>query len=223
MTVTQIVALLKRQNPDWTDQLILDQLNFFQEMALKIASSSNVYYDPTTGDLPYLTTSDGVFEYDMPSFYFDVQAIVLKDTTFLTNNPNFTASNRGTYVYPSNKLRLGSHEYCEVPIKHKKALGPNGVCTVMFRFNPKDSTQTYQIYGYTGPANAIMSKSSVLNIPDKYHMMCVVPGVQTLIDGLDNGSFEDSIEKLKALYLPPIWADMQYDGEDNFSSRPMGI
>ncbi len=222
MTITQLVALIKKQNPEWVDQDILDLLNWFQEMCLKTSSAENIYYDITTGDLPFLSTTQGVFQYIMPSLYYDVEAIVIKDHTLLTNNPAFTASHFGEFKYPSDLIRLGSHNYTQVPTVKTKAFGPAGVCSIMFTFDPQTTTNTYQIYGYTFQ-NAITSKQSILYIPDKYHLSCVVPAIQTLIDGLDNGDFENSIAKINQLYLPPIWGDRVYNSMSNFSTRPMGI
>jgi len=226
MNVSQIVNLIVKKNPDWTPQSVLDLLDGFVQMALKVDTRENLYYDPTTGDLPYLQTTAGQFYYELDQQYYKVREIVCSTKQINFNNPAFN-SNSGRFNYNVKAITIGNNKYYPVPVVKKQQYNdiisnPAGTCSVMFRFDPKDTTETYQIYAYV-PTNAITSLNSTLNIPDKFHMGVVIPALQLMIDGMDNGRWVDNLEVINNNLLPKIWYEMYTNSADNEDCQPMGL
>jgi hypothetical protein len=221
MTVSQIVNQIKRLNPEWTEMQILDLLNQFVEMVIQTDSLDAVYFDPSTGDLPYLSTTEGVFQYSLPSTFFKARNIVVNLASNKANNPYFYHNPTNEFVVPTTKIYLGSSEYVPVPCVIQPAFGDN-VATVLFRFDPMDSTETYQIYGYNNAYSPITSMSATLPIEAKFHLSVVIPCLQMLIDGLDNGNFVDVVPKVMTL-AEKIMIQKYYNANDDVSVEPIDL
>ena len=63
MNTTDLVNILTQVNPDITRPQALTWLNYAQNILAKIERDSAIYYDTTTGDLPYLATIAGTYSY----------------------------------------------------------------------------------------------------------------------------------------------------------------
>ena len=219
MTLSQIVGLIKKQNPDWTPQAILDLINGFQDMVLKSDSDENIYFDTTTGDLPYLTTMAGVFLYTLSNIYYKIKEIVVRNCISISNNPIFS---RGDLKENFQEISIEGKKYRVIDVVKNQPYGRSGIVTVMFRQDPGNSTTTYQIYGYT-PVNAITTISSTLNIPEEFHLSIVVPAIQMLIDGLENGRYAENLAYINESLLPQIiFKKLRNSVKNNYSS-PMDI
>lgn len=222
MTVSQIISLLNRQNPDWDTQPLIDLLNSFVQMALKVDTQENVVYDSNTGDLPYLATTAGLFLYTMPPNYYKIWDIVTCSTSQYPNNAYYAHQEQNGFVTPKKPITLANKSYLPVPTVKTQAYGALGVATVMFRFDPKTSINTYQIYGCASSGD-ILTITSVLSIPDKLHLGVVIPAMQLMIDGLDNGRYVENLQVINDTLLPKIWQEMNYNTMDDFAVDSMGI
>jgi hypothetical protein len=197
---------------------VLDLLDGFSQMVLKSDSDENIYFDTSTGELPYLVTNQGTFQYTIPSTYYRLKEIVVREEVRISNNPVYS---RHDLNHVSNEISIQGRRYRVIHAVKNQPYG-TGTCTVMFRDDPGNTTTTYQIYGYV-PVNAITSISSNLNIPEEFHMSVVIPAIQLLIDGIENGRYVDNLKYINETLLPKIIFNKLQNSMQNYSTRPMDI
>jgi hypothetical protein len=214
-------------NPEWIEQQLLDILNSFVEMVTQTDTPEAIYFDPTTGDLPWLATTALTYQYNLPSNLYKARNIVVaatknnNSTQSFVNNPYYANNPTNEFVHPKATIYLGSMEYLPVPAVIQPAYGSNPA-TVIFRFDPKTTTNTYQIYGYNNSSSTISSLSSTLPIETKFHLEVVVPACQLIIDGLDNGNFVEIMPAVKAL-ANKIMIQKYYNTNDDVNVEPMDL
>ena len=54
-------------------------------------------------------------------------------------------------------------------------------------------------------------------------MGVVIPALQLMIDGMDNGRWVDNLEVINNNLLPKIWYEMYTNSADNEDCQPMGL
>jgi hypothetical protein len=225
MTTYSIITLLAAQNPDWNEARLLDVLNSFVEMALKIDTAENLVYDPTTGRLPYLATTQGTFLYSLPSQYYKCKYILThKDYGFgpygYPNNPAF-GKHHDHYTFNTQDILLGGHRYRQVPVVFTPSFGTNPA-TVLFSFDPLNTTDVFHIYAHQA-GNSITSMNSVLQIESKFHLSVVIPACQMIIDGLDNGNFQDIMPIIETQFCSKIWTQKYYNSQPDSTVEALGL
>jgi hypothetical protein len=225
MTVQEIVNLVVLQNPDWTSARVITLLNQFVQMVLKGDQTENLVYDSTTGKLPFLATTKGTYLYSLSSTYYKCKYILVDVTNWdasyeYPNNPAF-GRNDTRYNFNTSEIILGGNRYRQVPVVITPAFG-SGVATVLFQFDPNTTTDLYHIYGYQA-GNQITSVSSALQIEERFHLACVVPALQCMIDGLDNGNFQDIMPVIQEKFCSPIWLQKYNNSHSDSSVEAMGL
>lgn len=212
MLLSQIVSIINKQNPSWTAQSILDLIDGFQQMVLQSDSSDNIYFDTSTGELPSLATQTGVFNYTLSTDYYRIKAILTKDSLVISNNPAFS---RSDILEDRQPMTIAGKLYYEVETVKTQSFN-DSTCSVMFRSDPGNAT--YYIYGLV-PVNTISSISSTLKIPDEFHLSVVIPCIQLLIDGIENGRYAENIVTINDVFLPKIiHQKLRNSTSNNFSS-----
>lgn len=221
MTVQGIINMLQKSNPDWTSPMLLDLLNSFVEMVLKIDTVENLVFDPTTGRLPYLETSQGVFSYTLPSTYYKCKYILEHEGhSGYPNNLAFQA-HHSHYAFNTVSIELGAHRYRQVPVVLQPQFGTGSV-TVLFQFDPQNTTNTYHVYAYQA-GNSIVSINSTLQIESKFHLSHVIPACQMLIDGLDNGNFQDIMPVVNTMFVEPIQIQKYWNSQPDSNVEALGL
>jgi hypothetical protein len=233
MLASAIVSIVQKNNPDWPAATILNILNDVLNMVLKRESDQNVYLDPTTGDMPFLATTDGTFTYNItiPNVtIWKVGGIVIDYTNFLPNvgSPTMVWSGQmyagldisGAVMQNFDALFtdvfFGAKKYRKAPCKLTDALG-NQPCTATFLgFSPSTSTNLYRILAYT--ANAPIALNSYVPIPDKFEYT-LVACISEIIDALDNGRFADIWNQLQTTWLPQLTYQVDKDMQLIYSTN----
>jgi hypothetical protein len=185
---------------------------------LKSDSDENIYFDSTKGELPYLATTAGTFLYTLPTTYYRIKDIVVRESNYKSINPYFSANEHDNVKSP---IEIAGKRYRVVSTVKNQPYG-SGTCTVMFRQDPQTTSTTYQIYGYI-PVNKISSVSSTLNVPEEFHLSVIVPALQLMIDGLENGKFTENLAYIEQSLLSKIVQKKLYNSEIGNYSAPMDI
>lgn len=221
MTVQGIISLLKRTNPDWTDQQLIDLLNMFCEMCLKGDQTENLYFDPSTGQLPILSTTQGTYLYTLSSTYYKCRYILVKEDSWddrydYPNNPSFAGST-SRYIFDTAPVIIGTYRYRQVPVILTPSYGSNPA-TALFQFNPQTTTNKYFIYAYVG-TTAITVLTSTIPIEERFHLAVVVPAMQMLIDGLDHGDFANIMPVVETQFVSKILLQKYYNSHPDTGSE----
>lgn len=224
MTVTEIISLLQTQNPDWSTTRLLSLLNQYVQMVLKTDTDENLVFDSTTGRLPYLATTQGVYQYSLPSQYYKCKYILVNHGAGYgnyeyPNNPAFGRHHTDN-AFDTQDIILGPHKYRQVPVRLTPQFG-TGAVTVLFQFDPLNTTNVYHVYAYQG-GNQITALGCTLQIEEKFHFD-IVAACQILIDCLDNGRFEDGMQKVQDQFASKIWLQKYNNTHNDSNVEALGL
>jgi hypothetical protein len=212
MLASSVVTEITRLNEDWTRVQVLDVLNNVVQLLLKVEADANVYIDPTTGNLPWLATTAGTYRYDItpPSgvSFWKIQNIV----TDLGNDPDFDVTiNSWDREYQS--LKFLARRYNVIPTRkyadYENTVTPGVPYVVFIGGDPGSQTQNYRYLAYMAPPQ-VLSETVTVPIADRYRYTVVVPAVQAMIDGLDNGRYADACTYVESL-KPKLATDGEVD------------
>lgn len=214
MNTAGLVAEIALLNPDWSSARILGLLNNLLQMAFKKPLKSQLYIVPTTGDFPFLTTTAGTYKYSVSvSSVWSVSEIITD-----TDVSGWVATgpiNFGTNTTPdkfSRKFTYNDRNYWTVPCSKVNAIGST-VPTVQFGFDPGSYSDRYRIAGYDAPTT-VLSTTTEYPVDDNFRYSVIIPAVQLLIDGFDNGRYAENMLYIEDKLLPKLAysAEAPFDG-----------
>ena len=159
MTTQQLIALTQKKVSGFTASEILLYINVVHELLLSKANYFKFYTDPATGMPPFIATTLGTYEYNLPAnarVSIDVFASVLSGYT----QDNYQSSLKTTIV--------GAKEYYIIPTHKVPALG-SARAKVIFIDNPP--TQTTQFYHrYALKPTQLTAPTIPLDLPSEFHL-----------------------------------------------------
>jgi hypothetical protein len=204
MNTSSVITDLVRLNPDWTRPQILDVVNNVVNQLLKIERDSSVYLSPTTGNLPFLTTTAGTFTYTVtiPGIsIWKIRSIVVDAND--TINETWSLSDDCDREYET--VRFTGRVYNNVPgrANDEADTGTPGECEYTFLVDPGTTTNKYRIMAYVA-TTPILSESINIPINDSFRNSVVIPAVQVMIDGMDNGRLPDAVEYIDTKLAPKL-------------------
>jgi hypothetical protein len=216
MLVSNIVNEIIRMNPDWTQTQVIGLINDIVIVATKKESTLNTYIDPTTGSLPYLSTTAGTFLYSITipgvSIWKVSEIVVDADQTWYSGYgfTNWWMTTTGKSDRYGRIINFYDKKYVAVPTKRVDAVGTT-IPTVTFLNDPGTETTKYQIMAFETPV-IISAVSQSISMSDSLKPN-LVAAVQTLIDAEDNGRFSEAWDIINTKWLP----DMIYDNTKDHS------
>jgi hypothetical protein len=214
MLTSQIVARLQRLNPDYSSATLVEMLDSLSKLLLRVENDDNLYYDTTTGDFPYLSTTQGTYQYSSIPNVFKIRDIVVNLAVYngygisypvndaFANNPYYGRNPGTNYGYDVAQIKINNRLYLPVPCVKTEAY-QGETPSVMFRFDPMTQATMYQIMGYKD-CTTISSANVQLQIPVRYHETVVIPAMQALIDGESNGRYLEMIQYIEKELKPKI-------------------
>lgn len=223
MLTSQIVARLQRLNPNYSTQTLVEMLDSLSKLLLRIENEDRYYYDTTTGDFPFLTTTAGTFQYSSIPNIWKIRDVVINTGVYndvgitpVTSNNSYYGNKPGTsYGYDTAPIKVGNRAYKSVPCKKTEAY-QGGTPSVMFRFDPGDKSDLYQIIGYKEPTT-ISTTNVQLEIPVQYHETVVIPAMQAIIDGEENGRYQEQIAYIERVLKPKIQWSMSSNADERLT------
>lgn len=219
-TTRQLINYLKLQAEGWNragEKGLLEILNEAQNMLMMQGNQQSIAYR-TDQDLPYIATTDGVYEYTLNQAttgltkdIWRVDGIFVKPNFFF----DYDYSNFPNYRYPTKLYLFNGIEYLKwYEIASVDALD-NDVPRLRFRVNPKTTTQSFYILAYYKPTQ-LTSETIPLTLPSYLHMSCLLPTALKLIEGIQNGNVEESMQIIEKRYMPMVQSKLN-EGEQGVS------
>jgi hypothetical protein len=193
-------------------------------MVYKRESDSNVYIDPATGDLPYLSTTAGIYLYNISLAVpvWKVGRILVDKTYYFGSEPFFDylePYSQSVIEYNFDRgfenVKFGSKEYNSCPIKTTDLLG-SVLPTVTFLFDPATLATTYRVLAYTVPSTSV-ALTTYLPFDDA-ELYTVIAMICEIIDAMDNGRFSEIWARLQT-WLNKLTFAVDKDSQTIFSKN----
>jgi hypothetical protein len=163
MLTNAIITLAKKQFPDWGRELLLQFLNELQSIVFTQSATNQMrMFDTTTGKDPVLSTTQGVYSYDI-------------DTTHGFDDNAW----RVTLVYSEDSTDPTDAIFYDAT--------PSVSAKVVFKEDP--STSEYYIRAYRFPSE-LVTETIQLEIPAAYHLSHVFEGLAGMIEKFRSGKSE---------------------------------
>lgn len=159
-TTSENLTLLKRALNKFSKEELLGALNDAVQLVYEQGSEATWYYDPATGNPPYLATQDNVFEYDAPS---DCSQVV----SVFAEYPRDRGYARGVN-YEYDTYRWNDREWAKAPVDVRPKTADD-VAKIIFRTNPGDTTEKYYLL-YSLEHPTIDSVNVQMRIPARAHL-----------------------------------------------------
>jgi hypothetical protein len=197
---------------------VIPIINEVHKMFMKHEQAQTVITDSSTGRLPTLNTTQGVYEYDAPVVNGQIPWCVAKVCLrYYTPHDYY----RQYYLYQEIPL-INTFEYFEVggnyyyPFQFAQQLDSlvGESCRIKFTRDPgttpdSDTRNRYYLLMYKQPRE-ILSDRIQLQIPDRdgAHRMYFFPAVMKIIEAENNGNYMEAVEYIEKVLKPKVWKVM---------------
>lgn len=162
-------------------------LNTAQNLLLNAPVEQNIKFD-STGRLPVLNTTKGVYEYTAPDDCWRIAGILIE-----TNRLSFIAGYSDYGYSVSTNIRLermsiAGINYIRWPYVRSYDSPDSGNASIKFTENPGDTTDIYRWYYYVKPTK-IYSDEIALSIKSPFDYLYLFPAVVRLVQGFKDGDY----------------------------------
>lgn len=207
-TTSQIVERVKLQAPDWSTvgvQGILSIVDEVNRLMIGADIDHMIYVDSSTGMPPYLTTTDGTYQYDCPSNCRKVSSV------FIDGSDRYeTYDEYGAY----QRTFWRGKEFYEVPVTSRRR-GLSSYATITFRTNPGTTTDRYYLKYWIEPTS-ITSVNVQIDVPPDFHYL-FVDGVLARIQPIQYGKVNPWLEWKERMEME-FWQEMNDNPPQNSHS-----
>ena len=194
MKPTALINDLLRIAPTWSRIDLLKEINTVQSMILSIVQPSMRIIDVGTGKDPVLTTTSGVFVYELTAagaFGYDVLRI--ENVRSLDGEELLRTYN-------------GYDRYGSVEVINSQKASGGSKAKVIFNFDPGGAE--YYIGCYSAPAE-LVSENIHISLPDEYVFTHLFNGVAGRIEEFEHGVGQSHAwEKFTMKTLPQLRYDL---------------
>ena len=151
-------------------------------------------FDAATGNLPFLATTAGTFQYTLPDTIWLVKAIVQDRDEQTQQDP-----------WRYEDLEVARNRYYRIlNVDSRQSVFNISAATVMFLgVDPGTHAQLYRYYAYRWPVN-ITSDTVQHEMPGTTDMDFLVPATIKLIEGIDHGNMIEAREYINKELKPNI-------------------
>lgn len=214
----RMVTMLLLNANGWNrngDKGIIPVLNDAQNLLLQTENAQTVKL--TDGEFPYLTTQDGVYEYEIDDVW-RVSKILIKYSRsggYAYNGYNWYS---GFYNYGYNTDNVRRNNRYEA--HGKRFMSVNQITTkdripgnssdgvtkakVIFSENPGDTSEIFLYEAYEMPTQ-ITSENVPISIPtEELQLRALFPSAQLLIEAYQNGNWDEAFNKILTVYKPMV-------------------
>lgn len=217
MRTTEIVDELVALHNGWSrdgDHGVLRYLNMANSILKSIDAEQNVLYG-TDGELPPIDTTETVFLYTMPTTVRRVAYIVAKSSEISKDY------GRSLAIQPPNSFVYGGIDYVRIPcVKTKDRIYSSAPAIVRFTADPGTHTSYYRRVSYGAPTE-ILSENIQHDIPEPYDTMYLLPAASLLIAGIQNYTFQESIQHIRAVIVPQLSEELGAGEQGEWDSEPV--
>lgn len=191
MQTSSLIALIKRQAPEWSNEEIRELIDDVQLIMLSKPLEANRSIDTSTGLDHVLTTTTGVYEYEISIANGFTDDALFIESVYSTSDPE------PAYNYDENRVESGEDVY-SIPATR------SNLARIIFKDDPLGND--FYIRCYKKPTSVSMQYTA-LTIPEWWHVKGVRVGVLGLIGEVEHGlsKYWDRFEKE---VLPQFWNEM---------------
>jgi hypothetical protein len=212
-TTSELLTVLLEQFKGWNvegPRGLRHYLNTAHRMLRQCEAEQMVYIDETTGKLPYLTTTAGVFAYTLPDNCWKLSAVFVEQGVSSQLLDPYGSTDYGFRVSTAGKVEW--HTFSDI-IYRRVLLVRSWPCTelanarLVFMGDPGDSTAVYNLR-YFKRATDIVSDSIQIDIEPPHDEMILLPATCKLIEGIQHGNYLEARKEILTVWKPLYWKEM---------------
>lgn len=177
----------------------------------------NVILDSSTGNLPFMATTDGTYRYNAPSNVWMIGAILIDALTSIDYGTRFEEDFLGLEEY-----LFGGYTYYRVRNIRTKPWDRNSVAWVQFnRFNPGTTTAVYRRLAWRRPTD-IISDSIQHDMPEGMDVKYLMPATISLIEAInDHDKFNKTLQWIATGLAQQYWNESESgdQGQSDFITK----
>jgi len=214
-TTGEIVSwVIKRQANGYNRTSdVVPIVNEVHKLFMKHEQAQTVITDPSTGRLPVLNTTHGVFEYDAPVVGSQTPWCIANVCRRFYFPYDYSSQDYGSqdvpYANTSDRIQIGGNYYYPYQFAQQLDSTVDSACRIKFTRNPGDTTNIFYLLMYRQPRE-ILSDRIQLELPDRdgAHLMIFFPGVMKWIEAANNGNYMEAVEYIETVLKPRMWKVM---------------
>lgn len=216
----EILTALQEQFKGWNvdgPRGLLYYLNVAHKLFRQCEAEQIVYYDATTGKLPYLDTVTGTFQYDLPDNCWKLWHVLVEAGVTGSLLDNWTGADYGLRIGSPRKIEpvtIAGIDYLRVHNIRSWPCTESAVAQVVFTDDPGTTDDIYNIAYYKKPAE-ILSSSIQIEVEPPWDDMYLVPAVCRLIEGIQHGNYADARNEVMNHWRNLYWKELN-KGEQGF-------
>lgn len=228
-TTRELITILNEQCKGWNQtgpRGILFYLNQAHKILLQVPAAQRLYFEPSTGKMPFLTTTAGTFNYTLPSNCWRLDKVLVECGVAGSLLDNLQGNDYGARFSQKIKMdyiNVSGANYYNIPQIRSKPKDDYNLATVTFTEDPGDTSSVYNLYYYRMPVE-LSSDSIPHEIEPPWDILCLLPATVKLIEGIQHGNYlEARVEILKTI-RPLYWKQMGEGGQGQcFDSEDRGF
>lgn len=220
-TTQELVTLLQKQFKGWNrdgDRGILPYLNIAQRILCSVEADQLLIIDESTGKLPTITTTSGVYSYNLPATVNFVSQILIESSNYLSYDYGNSSRRQQR---PVESYNISGISYYVYPNIRSYPANETSQAKVVFVSDPGTTEDFYRYMGYILP-NDLVSESIAISIPPPYDYTILLPAAAKLLEGVQHGNYIDAIAYITKEFLPEMHKVFNrgafgvcYDAEDH--------
>jgi hypothetical protein len=196
---------------------VLHYIDVAHRMFRQVEAEQTIYFSETTGKLPYLTTTEGTYNYSLPSNCWKLGAVLVEvgvTGSILDGYSGLDYGSRTSATLRYETVVLAGIEYARIQNIRSWPCTESAAARMAFTEDPGTSTDVYNLMYYKKPS-AIVSDSIQLEVEPPYDELYLLPAVCKLIEGIEHGNYAEARREVLDLWRPKYWKEIS-TGEQGF-------
>jgi hypothetical protein len=197
-------------------------LNEAQKLLLFNECEQNIIYDSTTGDLPYLETTDSTYRYTISTAGGDnvwlIGAVVIDALTINGLDYGGLAYNRS---WKADETRIAGNDYYRLRNIRSRPWSESADAQLTFSLNPGNTTAVYRLLAYRR-CTEITSDAVSHEMPGSSDVDYLMPATMKLIEAIDDhGKMIEARRYIRSELKPQMWQELARgeQGRPQFATR----
>jgi hypothetical protein len=190
-------------------------LNEAHRMLLFREDDTNIVFDTSTGNLPYLSTSNGVYEYNLPTACYVLKHILV-DNMISTNDYGSSVSSSTSWKFED--YSIAGRSYYRVMNIRSYPSTPSTRARVLFTENPGATDDVFRELYHKQPVQ-ILSDTIQHEMPGATDVQYLMPATVALINSInDHDKYEKAKLMIEREYKPRVLSELNIgeQGQSDF-------
>lgn len=203
---------------------VLHYIDVAHKLFRQVESEQTVYFNESTGLLPYLTTTAGTYNYSLPSNCWKLADVLVESGVTGSLLDTYTGVDYGMRRGGFNKIdivTIANIDYLRIKNVRSWPAAEAAVARMAFTDDPGTSSDVYNLRYYKKPVS-ITSDSIQLEVEPPYDELYLLPAVCKLIEGIEHGNYAEARMELLSVWRPKYWNEInsgaqgfEYESEDH--------